>query len=205
MQKLQIVIAVISTVVFCIIGYVDFFFIINYYKNLTPWILTQNLFVLLCAMGVNAVLVNSDEDLFTWTWTKYFKERAKGLSNVCLRPILIPRFGVLYYGLLLLCLPTLAYSEEAMFRLGTTNLLEGVGRSFLFGLSHLVVGVPLGYSLAIFVPGMWLTTRYLQGGIEAAAMHHFAYNLLVIGLLTIMVIHDHIWPSDDNTPEPSGG
>jgi hypothetical protein len=72
--------------------------------------------------------------------------------------------AILYTLLILLVLPVAAWFEEVIFRAGTKNWRWGLLRSFIFGIIHLTMGVPL---ILNFVPlpimGMWFTREYFEG------------------------------------------
>ena len=97
-------------------------------------------------------------------------------------------FGVLFFLLLLLALPKLAILEEEIFREGTESWPDGILRSIIFGLTHIVVGVPLGAGLALIIGGLVFTRQYFKGGVRLAALTHFHYNVIWVILLLIITI-----------------
>lgn len=97
-------------------------------------------------------------------------------------------FGVLFFLLLLLALPKLAILEEESFREGTESWPEGIFRSIVFGLVHMIVGVPLGAGLAITIAGLVFTRQYFKGGVRLSALTHFHYNVIAVSILLIIAI-----------------
>jgi len=86
-----------------------------------------------------------------------------------------------FLALLLFQLPTLAFTEEAIFRAGwlhypTTNWFDGFWRSLGFGLAHILSGSPLRVCLALTLGGLWFTHVYLVSGLEMATAAHTLYN-----------------------------
>ncbi len=63
---------------------------------------------------------------------------------------------------LALAVPLLARQEELWFRSGTetSSLVETLARSLLFGLVHVLAGVPVAAALALSVPGLVFATVY---------------------------------------------
>jgi hypothetical protein len=118
-------------------------------------------------------------------------------------------FALPYVVLLFACLPSLALIEEYWFRRGTRGWLDGLWRSLLFGLAHMLVGVPLGVALfGLGAVGLLFTAIYLRAarapateatsapafaswrfaaatpterrGMDASALQHLAYNAVAL-------------------------
>jgi hypothetical protein len=100
----------------------------------------------------------------------------------------IPVFGLVFVLLLFVNLPRLAAAEEEAYRDGTKDWFHAVPKSILFGLMHLVVGLPVWAGLALSIPGMWFTSQYFKGGIERSTMAHAIYMILASVLLIFVVI-----------------
>lgn len=97
-------------------------------------------------------------------------------------------FGILVILLLMLALPKLAIIEEELFREGTGSWPEGIIRSLIFGMVHMIVGVPFGIGLALTIAGLVFTHQYFQGGVRLSALTHFHYNLIAVSFLLIGAI-----------------
>jgi hypothetical protein len=124
-------------------------------------------------------------------------------------------FALPYALLLLACLPVLALIEEYWFRRGTRGWRDGLWRSVLFGLVHMVVGVPLGVAVFGLTPiGLLFTAVYLRAqrtpvpddapwafgtrrfmisdaerrGIDASALQHLAYNAVALSLALLAIM-----------------
>lgn len=110
------------------------------------------------------------------------------VMNINLLGYDIKYLGVILLLLLLTALPKLAELEENLFRRGTKNWLDGLARSILFGLVHMLAFVPLGTAIVLIIAGLFFTYLYFKGGVELSTQGHFQYNLIVVGALLIQNI-----------------
>ena len=85
-------------------------------------------------------------------------------------PQLITAGTVAFMAALLTLFPWLAYVEEQVFREGleTASPLRRAWTALRFGLTHLVMLVPLGAALAISVAGLWYGHVYVRAYASAA-------------------------------------
>jgi hypothetical protein len=96
--------------------------------------------------------------------------------------------------LLLPAVPLFAEAEERMFRLGAEDWSPArrAGRGVLFGLAHVLIGVPIGVGLALSIGGWYFTWWYLREGIAGSTRAHTAYNgsiiLVVLAAITFDVV-----------------
>lgn len=108
-------------------------------------------------------------------------------------PILLP-------VLLLLAMPRLVLTEERMFRSGIdrrTRLSRAL-RPALFGLSHLIMGIPVGAAMALILPGLWFQRAYLRAvqqhplrrgrALAGVAAEHLLYNYVLLALMFLGVL-----------------
>lgn len=92
-----------------------------------------------------------------------------------------------------------ALREERIFRRGDER--RGLGgrlwRSLVFGLAHLVMGIPIGAAIGLGVGGFGFSQVYLRRWRESRSRHqsvldsarvHFAYNLILIGMVAVMLV-----------------
>lgn len=70
--------------------------------------------------------------------------------------------GVLFFLAIAILMPIFAHWEESIFRRGKHTMLEVLGTSFLFGLVHLIPGVPVGVAIAQMGIGLCLAGVYLH-------------------------------------------
>lgn len=103
------------------------------------------------------------------------------------------------FGLLLVAsLPLLVEREEWIFRRGAERrgVIGNTGYALLFGLMHVLVGVPIGAGLALSIGGAYFTHVYLRAyretRSEAAALlestrAHLGYNLVIVALVVTAV------------------
>ena len=104
--------------------------------------------------------------------------------------------SALFGALLLVSLPLLVEREEWMFRRGAEHrgMFGNTIYALLFGLMHVLVGIPIGAGLALSVGGGYFTHVYLRAYREtrsqaAALMEstraHLGYNLTIVGLVLV--------------------
>ena len=100
---------------------------------------------------------------------------------------------------LLLCLCGFALREERMFRRGDEerHLGSRLWRLLLFGLAHVVMGIPIGAAIGLGVGGFGFSQVYLNRWRESRARYrsvlysarvHVVYNLILIGLVIVLLI-----------------
>jgi hypothetical protein len=100
---------------------------------------------------------------------------------------------------LLLCLCGFALREERLFRRGDEQRHLGtrLWRSLLFGLAHLVMGIPIGAAIGLGVGGFgfsqvylnrWRASRSRYRSVLDSTRVHVVYNLILIGLVIVLLI-----------------
>jgi hypothetical protein len=166
---------------------------LHWYREIRPFIVLQSLAVLAVVIAVAAGLLALGNPVLDWGWWTVVSAQIgdqQGGGNIITAPfsypLLIPPFVIL----LVLVLPRLAESEELLFRRGTRAWPDGVRRSLLFGLIHMVVGVPLAVALALGVGGLWFTRQYFLGGAHRSTLYHLTYNCIALALVVLAVV----WP-----------
>ena len=87
--------------------------------------------------------------------------------------------------LLAVAMPQLVAGEERLFRAGTRSWAQAVGRSVVFGLAHLVSGVPIAAGLALSIAGLWFTRQYFSGGLECSTTYHLAWNYQLLAVVAV--------------------
>lgn len=167
-------------------------------SNITVWMVAQNLAIIVVVMSAFVALTKL-HPVFKWSWFSLFRTRedeeagieSEG-TNINIMPVQIKYFGLVFAILLIVNLPSFAMTEERWFRAGTDNWLEGLYISFLFGICHCLVGVPIGAGVAIALGGVWFTHQYFLGGIELSVLHHTTYNLILISVIFLFLVLEHI-------------
>lgn len=146
-----------------------------------------------CLIGV-AFLGDHLPHWLKWSWLSLLATKGESDSgaNLNLAGATVPIYGPIFVLLLMANLPRLAGYEEEMFRKGTKNWVDAVPRSILFGLMHMIVGVPLHVALGLAIPGMWFTAQYFKGGLKLSTATHAFYNMLMATLLLSWVITDQV-------------
>ena len=137
-----------------------------------------------------------------WGWWEFLG----GTGNVILGTTARRRHWVSHLVLpglilipLLISLCLFALREERTFRRGdeASPLGERLWRAVLFGLAHLVMGIPVGAALALGVGGFGFSQIYrkrwresrsrLQSVLESTRVH-LAYNLILVSLVAAMLV-----------------
>lgn len=167
-------------------------------SNITVWMVAQNLAIIVVVISAFVVLTKV-HPVFKWSWFSLFRTQEDEVAgresegtNINIMPMHIKYFGLVFALLLMANLPSFAMTEEKWFRAGTDNWLEGLYVSFLFGILHCLVGVPIGAGVAITLCGVWFTHQYFLGGIELSALHHTTYNLIFISVLFLFLVLKHV-------------
>lgn len=132
---------------------------------------------------------------FQWGWYKALTGQANGTALVpgASAKHAIPGFLIATLYVLLLCaMPFMVLVEERAFRRGAEGrgwVANGV-LAVLFGLAHMVVGLPVFAALALTAPAVIFTLVYLRAfrrhrdRAEAtleSSRAHLAHNLLAVG------------------------
>lgn len=111
----------------------------------------------------------------------------------------------LFYVALVLALPPIARKEEEIFRGGHLGWPDIAWQSVKFGLSHLLLGIPIVIGVVLILPGVVLGWRYRRAYLAALARRmpepecahvalaasyrlHALYNLSVVSLLFLLVL-----------------
>lgn len=90
--------------------------------------------------------------------------------------------------LLAVAMPQLVLAEEELFREGTRTWRHAFPRSLLFGLMHLVPGVPIAAALALTIAGVWFTRQYFRGGVARSTTYHLAWNYEIVAIVAIVAV-----------------
>jgi tetratricopeptide (TPR) repeat protein len=111
-------------------------------------------------------------------------------------------FMMAFWGLLMLGIPFWARLEERIFRWGGNTWPQIAVRSTLFGLVHLIVGIPILAGFVLIVPGFLFACRYKyvfschfrrhghlaqaqDAGIAASTADHAIYNAILVTFVVL--------------------
>lgn len=155
------------------------------YKRIRWLLMVQCLLVIFGVVAVATILMFWLPTPMSWSWLNLLGSGGANLNTV---GATIPYYGFVFCFLFFLALPELARTEEEMFREGTTSWSNAFKRSTIFGLIHMLVGVPLGVAIALIGAGMFFSYKYFRGGIELSTQTHFQYNIIAVTSLTIVAI-----------------
>lgn len=107
--------------------------------------------------------------------------------------VLLP---ILFGVLLLVSLPLLVEREEWIFRRGAERrgIVRNAMAALLFGLMHVLVGIPIGAGLALSIGGAYFTHVYLRAFRETRSQRaalaestraHLGYDLVIVVLVLV--------------------
>lgn len=163
----------------------------HYYRNIM-WHLYLTIIPLIATIiALGLYLTHLNSAIFGFSWLPLIAHLLGGnaqATNINLAGITIPFLGVLLCLLLYVQLPSMARMEEELFRKRTRSWPQGLMRSLLFGLSHMIVGVPFGFALCLSLGGIYFTHLYFKGGVKLSTQGHFQYNLVPITLLMLISV-----------------
>ena len=105
---------------------------------------------------------------------------------------------MVFIVLLIPALPLLVEREEQLFRLGAESWStpRRIGKTLLFGLIHALVGIPIGFALALSIGGAhfllgylraWRSTGSRRAALAESTRLHLAYNLTIVVLVVAVL------------------
>lgn len=130
---------------------------------------------------------------FGWSWLSLLARPQDGPDpgrNLMAEGLKIPGFAYLFVALLLANVPRLAKNEERAFRQGVRGWKAATYESVKFGLAHCLVGVPIGFGLALSLAGGWFAWQYARGGLRRATAYHALHNWILLGIAAVWLL----WP-----------
>lgn len=179
------------------------------WKRFRPGMLVEVLVLLAATLAIIFLLYAYVPPL-RWGWPSLLDIES---GNIAISPVtegsesshLFVRLLVpLFLLALLITLPLFAAAEERIFRKGRLAWGEIAASSTLFGLAHLIVGVPLAAALALILPGLFYAYKYRRaylilkdhltedeaqrGGWLVATTYHTLYNTLLVGSLLVITV-----------------
>ena len=107
---------------------------------------------------------------------------------------------IVFVAFLVPALPLLVEREEELFRLGAEGWSpwKRVGKTLLFGLVHAVIGIPIGFALALSIGGAHFLLGYLRGyrrsggsrreALLESTRLHLAYNTSIVVLVVVALL-----------------
>ncbi|NTU47353.1 hypothetical protein HGA88_07065 [Candidatus Roizmanbacteria bacterium] len=184
----------------------------NVYKRVTILMMLQSLGVCALVLTVSLLLITYLPFL-GWSWLSLLGAAGTNLATFSTR---IYGWGLLFTVLFIIAIPLLAEEEEVLFRKNTLGWLPtkfsvengswydvlslnivfsgGIIRSILFGITHCLIGVPLGIGFALSIGGFWFTYQYMKGGVERSTIYHSTYNMVISVLLILIQLIQIINP-----------
>jgi hypothetical protein len=120
-------------------------------------------------------------------------------------PVALKIALMLSYAMLLSIMPYIVWSEEMMFRAKRFTPWARLQASLIFGLSHMMIGIPLIVALVLAIPGYVFSGAYLRGfnaaiepgisfevadqqGVMSSTRLHTLYNASIITIVMAAAI-----------------
>jgi hypothetical protein len=169
-----------------------------YIKRPLDWFWAFLLVVLIFTL---VILFNSVTmpQFLKWSWIQLLQSDSQG-SNLIVSPFIqsgSKTVSGIFFILMFLIIPFLAKSEEYTFRDGVHTTRERIKKSLIFGLAHMIVGVPLYVALFIGLNGWFFSVRYISTykgtqsediALLSATSLHAKYNFIIMIFACIMVL-----------------
>lgn len=168
-----------------------------YFKNHKDWLIAP-LLVIFVFTGV-ILLYYTQIEFLRWSLFDLFTETGNG-TNLVLSSLWSTGSIVIssiVYLIFLAILPYAAFMEEVIFRKFKLDKVTRIKSSILFGLIHLLVGVPILTAIVLSVAGWFFSVRYikalnktksLEKALLASTSLHTKYNLIVVTFLFLLVL-----------------
>lgn len=145
--------------------------------------------VIATAVGLRAASPVFGLNPVLWVIAKVFHDGSgQGQANLIFTGLNWKWYAVVFLPVLALALPRLAQLEEIQYRAKTRNWADGSLRSLRFGLSHLIMLIPLAASLALTWAGLLFTWAYFRGGVEESTRYHAAFNTVIVTMLFVLTL-----------------
>ncbi len=172
----------------------------------TPYVYARASGVAILTLLLAGLAYYHSPSFLQWGWLSLFLSNN---ANPITQPIVQSKgyggiwsvaFILLFYAALVITLPLVAMKEERMFRAGHHTPAGVVIQAFKFGLSHMIVGIPIIICLVLVLPGIHLSLRYrsayldaldrqippqqaIEEGVKASHVDHSIYNLTLLTFL----------------------
>jgi hypothetical protein len=174
-----------------------------YFNSIKDWLLAIFCFLFISITAFSTY--NDVPEFLRWGWTSLIYEDS---SNIIFSPsdtikelpivygIDFRIIGIIAFGLLLTFLvPSLAYYEERMFRMGVTDWKGMIINSLKFGFVHMIVGISIYIALLLSVIGFIYHLRYKysyetkdgEKALTNSTAVHACYNFIVVIVMTLLM------------------
>lgn len=181
---------------------------LHYFKLITPAMLIFDLLAI-CVVVITVVsLFKLNQSIFGFSWWRIVlwltslgqpdtsnSDYQTGKSILFI-PTKVKIVGTLVFALMIVNLPHWAHIEEEMFRAGTTDWFDALQKSFIFGMIHMVLGIPFAAALGIAMLGLYYSHWYFVGGVELSALYHFSTNLILVSVVLVLALLSQFVPKE---------
>lgn len=160
-----------------------------YFRNCLDYLWA---FLLVLGVIISVSLINLVElpYILKFSWISFITSGESRGSNLATTPLSsgYVLIVLIFWVVMTLCLPYLAKIEEIMFRSNVLKRSDRIKKSIIFGLIHMVMGIPLYIALVICVIGYIYSYKYYKSyikggdelGLEASTSLHAKYNFILI-------------------------
>lgn len=149
-------------------------------RGLRPWHYVPGFLTLVGVLSLGALLYQVPGLHWGW-WQMLGGEGNPALGQTTSTTLATGIVGTLVFVCFLAVLPVLAYKEEEIFRSGAESrgVLGNLAVATLFGLIHVVGGVPIAFGIALIFGGLTLNWVYLRAHRKAMRPERQAQEGLV--------------------------
>ncbi len=140
-------------------------FILEIWKRFRVGMFFEVMGILILVMS-SIILMMAYVPYFKYGWFNFISEAG---GNILFSPILdlsfsaniiLRSFVPIFFLLMILAVPFFVEMEEEIFRKGHVTWKEITRQSIFFGLTHLIVGIPIAAGIALCIPGFFLGYKY---------------------------------------------
>jgi membrane protease YdiL (CAAX protease family) len=171
-----------------------------YFRNCLDYLWA---FLLVLGVIISVSLINLVElpYILKFSWISFITSGESRGSNLATTPLSsgYVLIVLIFWVVMTLCLPYLAKIEEIMFRSNVLKRSDRIKKSIIFGLIHMIMGIPLYIALVICVMGYIYSYKYYKAyikggdelGLAASTSLHAKYNFILITfgcLVTIITL-----------------
>jgi membrane protease YdiL (CAAX protease family) len=160
-----------------------------YFRNCLDY-LWAFLLVLGVIISVSLISLVELPYILKFSWISFITSGESRGSNLATTPLSsgYVLIVLIFWVVMTLCLPYLAKIEEIMFRSNVLKRSDRIKKSIIFGLIHMIMGIPLYIALVICVMGYIYSYKYYKAyikggdelGLEASTSLHAKYNFILI-------------------------
>lgn len=146
--------------------------------------------VVLCLVAtlITAVVLINSFPIMKHGWSSLFFGKSINIATAPMSIIESSFITIAFVLFLIVLIPFLAYQEELLFRHNKNKLSQILISSFLFGIAHCIVGVPIGIGLALVISGLLYSYAYHNSRGNSPLMYSTAYHTMYNWTICLMLL-----------------